>query len=62
MIVAYLCICKFKKHYNLRYIQKYQLSKINLWCYGIARKMCVSGLSVSGTYLDADFKVFLDTV
>ena len=27
MIVAYLCICKFKKHYNARYIQKYQISE-----------------------------------
>ena len=37
MIVAYLCVCKFKKHYNPRYIQEYQISEICFCCYGIAR-------------------------
>ena len=32
MIVAYRCICKFKKNYNPRYIQVYQVSEIYLWC------------------------------
>ena len=27
MIVANLCICKFKKHYNLRYKEEYQISE-----------------------------------
>ena len=32
MIVTYLCICKFKKHYNPRYMQEYQISKIYSRC------------------------------
>ena len=27
MIVANLCVCKFKKHYNLRYKEEYQISE-----------------------------------
>ena len=35
MIVVYLCISKFKKHYNPSYIQEYQISEIYS-CLGIA--------------------------
>ena len=40
MIVAYLCVCKYKKHYNPRCIQEYQISEIHLCCYGIAKLFC----------------------
>ena len=32
MIVVYVCICKFKKHYNPRNIQEYQILEIYSWC------------------------------
>ena len=65
MTVTYLCICKFKKHYNSRYMQEYQISKIYSRCWGIAslfQKQASRFFWTQYNILQRRLDKFLDTV